>query len=88
MKKPLSPSPVFDGERGERAFWEANDSTAHIDWSKAKRVAFPSLKPSTRSISLRLPEGLLDDIRIAANRRDVPYQSLIKIWLSEKVRAG
>jgi predicted DNA binding CopG/RHH family protein len=88
MKKPLSPSPVFDGERDERAFWEANDSTAHIDWSKAKRVAFPSLKPSTRSISLRLPEGLLDDIKIAANRRDVPYQSLIKIWLSEKVRAG
>ena len=88
MKKPLSPTPVFDGERDERTFWEANDSTAHIDWSKAKRVAFPNLKPSTRSISLRLPEGLLDDIKIAANRRDVPYQSLIKIWLSEKVRAG
>jgi predicted DNA binding CopG/RHH family protein len=88
MKKPLNSSRVFDGERDERAFWEANDSTAYIDWSKAKRVAFPSLKPSTRSISLRLPEGLLDDIKIAANRRDVPYQSLIKIWLSEKVRAG
>ncbi len=85
MKKKLKPVPKFRNEAEERKFWETNDSTPYIDWSKAQRVRFPSLKPSTTAISLRLPVSLLEQIKIAANKRDVPYQSLIKIWLSEKV---
>jgi len=74
----------FSSEAEERAFWESHDSTGYVDWSKAARVRFPNLKPSTRSISLRLPVSLLERIKIEANKRDVPYQSLIKTWLSEK----
>lgn len=81
----LKAIPAFKTEADERAFWEAHDSTDYIDWSKAKRARFPNLKTSTTSISIRLPIGLLDQIKIAANKRDVPYQSLIKIWLAEKV---
>jgi len=77
--------PKFKSEAEEREFWEKHDSTEYIDWSKAKRASFPNLKPSTQSISLRLPLSLLEAIRIEANKRDVPYQSLIKIWLSEKI---
>ncbi|MCU0247225.1 MAG: BrnA antitoxin family protein, partial [Bryobacter sp.] len=77
--------PRFRSEAEERAFWERTDSSASIDWSKATRARFPNLKPSTKSISLRLPVDLLDRIKVAANRRDVPYQSLIKVWLREKV---
>ena len=81
------PVPVFKTEAEERAFWESHDSSDHVDWSKAKRVRFPNLKPSTKAISLRLPVDLLERIKMAANKRDVPYQSLIKVWLSEKVDA-
>jgi len=81
----LKPIPVFKNEADERKFWETHDSTDYVDWSKAQRVRFPNLKPSTTSISIRLPIGLLEDIKIAANKRDVPYQSLIKMWLAEKV---
>ena len=81
----LKPIPVFKNESDERKFWETHDSTDYVDWSKAQRVRFPNLKPSTTSISIRLPIGLLEDIKIAANKRDVPYQSLIKMWLAEKV---
>jgi predicted DNA binding CopG/RHH family protein len=88
MSKQRKAVPVFAQESDERTFWESADSTSHLDWSKARRVRFPNLKPSTRAISIRLPEGLLDEIKVAANKRDVPYQSLIKVWLSEKVRAG
>jgi predicted DNA binding CopG/RHH family protein len=84
-KKKLRPVPRFRSEAEERAFWESHDTTDYVDWSKAKRVRFPNLKPSTTSISLRLPVYLLEQIKVAANRRDVPYQSLIKMWLSEKV---
>lgn len=86
MAKVLKKIPKFPTEAAERKFWETHDSTDYVDWSKAKRVRFPNLKLSTKSISLRLPVGLLDEIKIAANKRDVPYQSLIKMWLSEKVR--
>jgi predicted DNA binding CopG/RHH family protein len=72
-------------EKSKRKFWETHDSTDYIDWSKAERVRFPNLKPSTTAISIRLPLGLLEQIKIAANKRDVPYQSLIKVWLAEKV---
>jgi predicted DNA binding CopG/RHH family protein len=77
--------PAFASEAEERAFWETHDSTPYVDWSKAKRVRLPNLKPSTTSISIRLPVGLLERIKLAANKRDVPYQSLIKVWLAEKV---
>jgi len=86
-KKKLKPIPNFRTEAEERKFWETHDSTDYVDWSKAKRVQFPNLKLSTTAISLRLPQGLLDRIKIAANKRDVPYQSLIKVWLAEKVDA-
>lgn len=82
-----TPIPTFENEAEERAFWESHDSTEYLDWSKAERVRFPNLKPSTKSISLRLPQSLLDEIKIAANKRDVPYQSLIKIWLAERLAA-
>jgi predicted DNA binding CopG/RHH family protein len=85
MAKKLKPIPTFANEAEERAFWESHDSTDYVDWSKARRVSFPNLKPSTTAISLRVPVSLLERIKIAANKRDVPYQSLIKIWLAEKV---
>ena len=81
----LKPIPQFSSEAEERALWESADSMDYLDWSKAVKVRFPNLKPSSTSISLRLPNALLERIKIAANRRDVPYQSLIKLWLSEKL---
>ena len=79
--------PKFKTEAAERAFWEAKarDSTEYLDWSKAQRTVLPNLKPSTKTISLRLPQHLLDGLKAAANSRDVPYQSLIKVWLQEKL---
>ena len=85
-KKRLKPVPKFATEAEERKFWETHDSSPYVDWSKAQRMRFPNLKPSMTSISLRLPVSLLEEIKIAANKRDVPYQSLIKMWLAEKVR--
>ena len=87
MTEKRRPIPVFKTEAEERAFWESHDSSDYVDWSKAKRTRFPNLKPSTKAISLRLPVDLLERIKMAANKRDVPYQSLIKVWLSEKVDA-
>lgn len=87
MSKKRKPIPAFKSEAEERAFWESHDSTDYADWSEAKRVRFPNLKPSTKAISLRLPVDLLERIKIAANKRDVPYQSLIKVWLAEKIDA-
>jgi len=78
-------TPEFQSEAEERAFWESHDSTAYVDWNQAKRAALPNLKPSTKTISLRLPESLLDRIKIEANKRDMPYQSLIKVWLADDV---
>ena len=84
MNKKLKPIPKFRIEAAERKFWETHDSSGLVDWSKAERVRLPNLKPSTTSISLRLPVTLLEKIKVAANKRDVPYQSLIKTWLAEK----
>ena len=78
----------FHDEAEERQFWETHDSSTDVDWCKAERVRLPNLRPSTRSISLRLPIALLERIKIAANKRDVPYQSLIKTWLAEKADLG
>jgi predicted DNA binding CopG/RHH family protein len=77
--------PKFRTEAEERAFWEIHDSTGYVDWSQAGTARFPNLKPSTKTISLRLPVGLLERIKIEANRRDMPYQSLIKAWLADDV---
>ncbi|MGA1289290.1 MAG: BrnA antitoxin family protein [Rubrivivax sp.] len=87
MSKPGKPLPKFETEAQERAYWETEgrDSTRYLDWTKAQRAVLPNLKPSTKTISLRLPQHLLDAIKVAANARDVPYQSLIKVWLQEKV---
>ncbi|CAN7621437.1 BrnA antitoxin family protein [Phyllobacterium sp. LjRoot231] len=85
MSKTLKSVPIFHTEAEERAFWETHDSTGYLDWSKAETVRLPNLKPSSTSISLRLPTSMLERIKIAANKRDVPYQSLIKAWLSEKI---
>ena len=88
MKKAVKPIPKFKTEAEERAFWETHDSTEYVDWSMAQQVRFPNLKPSTQAISLRLPVALLEQIKVEANRRDVPYQSLIKVWLAEKAERG
>jgi predicted DNA binding CopG/RHH family protein len=85
MPRTLKPVPRFKNEAEERRFWETHDSSDYVDWSKAERVRLPNLKPSTTAISLRLPLPLLERIKIAANKRDMPYQSLIKAWLAEKV---
>ena len=89
MNKPTAkqPIPKFKTEAQERAYWESNDSSPHVDWSKAQKVRLPNLRPSTKTISLRLPQHLLDSIKVAANARDVPYQSLIKVWLQEKLHS-
>ena len=85
--KRMKPVPEFRDEGQERAFWETGvrDSSEYLDWSQATRAVFPNLKPSTKTISLRLPRHLLEAIKTAANSRDVPYQSLIKVWLQEKL---
>jgi len=86
MSKQLKEIPEFKNEAEERDFWESpdNDSTEYVDWSQAKLVTFPKLRPSTETISLRMPEDLLNTIRSHARKLDVPYQSLIKLWCAEK----
>jgi predicted DNA binding CopG/RHH family protein len=90
MKRPRKPTPELRSEEAVRAFWGAagRDSTEYLDWSKARIARFPNVKLSTRAISLRLPVALLERIKLEANKRDVPYQSLIKVWLEEKARSG
>jgi len=85
MKKRLKAVPEFANEEEERKFWERHDSSDYLDWDRAQPVVMPNLKPTTKTISLRLPQHLLDSIKSAANARDVPYQSLIKVWLQEKL---
>lgn len=87
MSKQTKTVPKFATEAEERAFWEKSDSADYQDWTKAKRAVLPNLKPTTKTISLRLPQHLLDSIKAAANSRDVPYQSLIKLWLKEKLHS-
>ena len=88
MQKRAEPIPAFASEAEERRFWESHDLSDHVDWSRAGRVRLPNLRPSTASISLRMPVSLLERIKMAAHKRDAPYQSLIKIWLAEKLDAG
>ncbi|MEK7595324.1 MAG: BrnA antitoxin family protein [Patescibacteria group bacterium] len=86
MKKQLKQIPVFKNEDAERDFWAKADSSEYFDFSKARKVIFPNLKPSAKSISLRLPESMLNELKITANKRDVPYQSLIKNFIADKLR--
>jgi predicted DNA binding CopG/RHH family protein len=88
MRRTTKSIPPFENEDAERLFWESHDSSDHVDWTRAERVRLPNLRPSTASISLRMPLSLLERIRTAAHKRDVPYQSLIKIWLAEKLDQG
>ena len=82
----LKKIPKFKTDDEEREFWSTHDSTEYVDYTKAKKVLLPGLKPSTRSISIRLPESLIERLKVLANERDVPYQSLMKILLAEKVK--
>jgi predicted DNA binding CopG/RHH family protein len=84
--KKLKPLPVFKSEEEEREFWATHDSMDYIDWSKAERVVFPNLKASARTISLRLPETMIENLKLLANKRDVPYQSLLKTFLAERLK--
>ena len=77
--------PKFKNESEEREFWSTHSSIEYVDWSKAKSVSFPNLKPSLKTISLRLPKSMLEEIKLLANKRDVPYQSLLKIFLAERI---
>jgi len=77
--------PEFSLEEEERKFWENNDSADYIDWAKAQKTILPNLKPSTKTISIRLPEMMLQELKLLANKRDIPYQSLLKLFLSERI---
>jgi len=83
MKKKV---PKFRNEDEERGFWATHDSTKFVEWKKARRAILPNLKPSLKTISLRIPEALLEELKLLANKKDVPYQSLLKIFLSERIQ--
>ena len=77
--------PKFRNEDEEREFWASHDSTDYVDWSTAKNVVMPNLKPTLKTISIRLPEIMIEELKLIANKRDVPYQSLMKIFLAERI---
>ena len=85
MPKKLKGIPILETEDAEREFWAKNDSTDFINWDSSESIILPKLKPTTRTISLRISESMLEKIRLVANKRDVPYQSLIKIFLKERL---
>jgi predicted DNA binding CopG/RHH family protein len=84
-RAPAKGVPPFASERAEREYWETHDAGDVVNWSEARQVVFPNLKASTETISLRLPTALLSDLKVLANKRDVPYQSLLKVYLAERV---
>ncbi|MCD4774058.1 MAG: BrnA antitoxin family protein [Bacteroidales bacterium] len=81
----LKKIPKFNNEDEERKFWKNQDSSEFVDWKKSEKIIFPNLKPSTKTISLRLPEFILDELKLIAHKRDVPYQSLIKMFLKDRI---
>lgn len=87
MKKINKKIPRFKNKDEEREFWSRHDSTDYIDWDKAKKAVLPNLKPSVKTISIRLPEMMLEELKLLANKRDVPYQSLLKMFLAERIEA-
>ena len=86
MKTKKKRIPEFRNEEEERGFWATHDSADYIDWDRSEKARFPSLKPSLKSISIRLPESMIAQLKVEANKRDIPYQSLIKVYLSEKLK--
>jgi predicted DNA binding CopG/RHH family protein len=82
MKKKI---PQFKNEKEERDFWQSHDSTEYVDWKNAERLTLANLKPAVKTISLRLPESMLEELKLLANKRDVPYQSLVKVFLSDRI---
>ena len=84
--KPRKKIPTFSNEDAERAFWSSHDSTDYIDWSEGRRMSAPNLRPTLRTISLRLPESMIAELKLLANQRDVPYQSLLKVFLAERLK--
>ncbi|NTV45087.1 MAG: hypothetical protein HGB11_00835 [Chlorobiales bacterium] len=85
MKKQKKAIPKFKNEAEEREFWQTHDSTDYVNWDKAEMAVFPNLKPTMKTISLRLPEPMLSRLKVLANERDVPYQSLLKMFLKERI---
>ena len=85
MKNEKKSIPEFSSEAEEQAFWSAEDSTVYVDWEKAEQVLLPNLKPTMKNISLRIPEPMLNRLKVLANERDVPYQSLLKMFLKERL---
>src|SRR4051794_15798856 len=83
--KPRKKIPTFKDEDAEREFWGKADSTEYFDWSKAQRITLPNFRPTLRTISLRLPESMIAELKLLANQRDVPYQSLLKVFLAERI---
>ena len=86
-RRGLKKTPTFKSEIEERAFWETADSTDYVEWSSATTTRFPNLRPSSTAISVRLPDTLLTELKLLANERDVPYQSLLKLYLADRVKA-
>src|ERR1043166_1915550 len=84
--KALKKIPTFKDEDAERDFWAKEDTTEYLDWSKAERVTLSKLRPSLRTISLRLPESMIAELKLLANKRDMPYQSLLKVFLADRIR--
>lgn len=85
MKRHIKKIPKFKNEDEERDFWAKNDALEYFDWPKAKKITFPDLKPTTKAISIRLPESMIYELKVLAKKRDIPYQSLIKIFLFDKI---
>jgi predicted DNA binding CopG/RHH family protein len=83
--KPRKKIPTFKDEDAEREFWGKADSTEYFDWSKAQRITLPNFRPTLRTISLRLPESMIAELKLLANQRDVPYQSLLKVFLADRI---
>jgi predicted DNA binding CopG/RHH family protein len=85
QKREMAEIPKFESEEEEREFWSKHDSVEYVDWGAARVVRLPRLKPTTRTVSLRLPETMLEDLKVLANKRDVPYQSLLKMYVAERI---
>ena len=84
--KRLKKMPKFKDEDAEREFWSKADSTEYVDWSRAQKLLLPNFRPTLRTISLRLPESMIAELKLLAHQRDVPYQSLLKVFLAEKIK--
>lgn len=77
--------PDFKNEKEEQEFWAVHDSSEYVDWDRAEKMTLPKLKPSLKTISIRLPEMMIEELKLLANKRDVPYQSLMKMFIAERI---